>query len=479
MPSFLSWRNFLTGLIVLGVGLRIVGLFTGAVPSDAATYGVMAKSYLEADEFVMPLGDWWSPNWSPEYSHHYSPAYPIYLAPFVAIGGLAPLAIKVAGFASSLLMVAVAFWTTRDLYGREKAILVAAAVSVDPVLIATGSVGYSEDLLTVFFVLTIWAILKSLSDPRYIVLAGLFAGLAYLTKGIMGWFFLIAGIAGLAWRFHYIRWRVFKDRYYIAAILIFGAFVGAWAGRNLARFWDGSAVELLTAWQSSGYFARATSEAAADPLALAYVLALRIPFYAGVFLFFGAYWIRELRATPKISDEHYSGLWLAVGLTYFLAWLLSGILWIHERNPIFWIDQIRYVVMANVVILWLVVKDGRIQAAAFRKKYAAMVAVFLVTAVLLLAQPKPGAFSAYDLLRQTSDPGDIIAIDGLLRYEVLVNVGADRTYVEYVPNVTADYIITRVLSASFAGFALLGVGRTANPILGVVPSFDAAVWVRA
>lgn len=472
----LTWRNFLLTLIVLGVALRVVGLFSGTVASDASSYAVMAESLLENGEFVMPLGDWWSDNWAPAYSHHYSPAYPIYLAPFVAIGGLSPMTIKFAAFVSSLLMIAVAFWTTRSLYGASKAFLVAAAASVDPALIATGSAGYSEDFLTLFFVLTMWAILKSLRDERYMVLAGVFAGIAYLTKGVMGWFFLIAGLSGLAWRFHYIRWRVFKDKYYIAAILIFAAFVAAWSLRNLTRFWDGSAAGLLTAWQSSAYFARATDEAAANPLALAFILAVRLPFYVGLFLLLGIYWLKDFRRMTRITDEHYSGLWLAVFLTYFLAWLISGILWVHEGNPIFWVDQIRYVVMANVVILWLVVKDAKERDRGFRRKYSAMIAVLLVVGILFLAQPRPGTFAAYDILREQARDGDVVAIDGLLRYEVMVNVGTSLTYVAYAPGIRADFIITADSSKTFSGYTLLGIGRTLNSMPGFVLNSTVAVW---
>ncbi|UCD92134.1 MAG: glycosyltransferase family 39 protein [Methanobacteriota archaeon] len=466
-------------IIIVGITLRVVGFLTGSVSSDAARYAVMGNSLPANGEFVMPLGEYWSENWRPVISHHYSPAYPVYLIPFVAIGGLSPWAIKFGSFLSGIFLILVVFWATRDLYGKDKALLVTAIASLDPVLILTGSIGYSENLVVLFFVLTIWAILKSLEDDRYMILAGLFAGLAYLTKSSVGWFFLIAGIAGLLWRFYYMKWKVFKNKSYIIAILIFLCFVAAWSIRNLVHFWDGSAGGLLSAWQSSELFAQATGQAFSNPVDFLYILAVRLPFYILLFLFVGVYWLKELKDTPKISDEHYSGLWLAVGLTYLLAWVISGIIWTIERNPIFWVDQIRYVVMANVIVLWLVVKDADIYKPDFRKKFAAMASVFLVVSILVIAQPKPGAFHAYDILRENASDGDVVAIDGLMRYEVMVNVGSHLTYVKYEPGVYADFIISKNLTGPFYGYNLLGIGRSGSSLVGFMPSFDAAVWGRA
>lgn len=478
MDRLLSWKHILLLVVVAGIGLRCYGLVVGYVAADGAVYGEMAYSLLRNGEFIMPLGEFWSASWLPTYSHHYSPAYPMFLAPFVAAGGLTPLTLKAGAFVSAILLMAVAYWTTRDLYGKDKAVLVTAALSVDPVLILMSSKGYSENFLTLVFVLTMWAILKSLTDARYMVLAGLFAGIAYLTKGVLGWFFLIAGFAGLAWRFHYLGWRVFKDRYYIAAIGIFAGFVVGWATRNLAHFWDGSAARLLNAWQSSEYFSLATQQALAHPLDLAFILIVRIPLYTGFFLVIGIFWLRDFRRMPKISDEHYSGLWLSLGLTYALAWIIAGVLWTLERTPIFWLDQIRYVVLANPIILWLIVKDAKIEAPVFRKKYAATVAALLVVAVLLMSASPPGVYRAYDILRDNAPAGSVIAIDGLARYTVALYVGTDRAYVKYDPGIAADFIITNNLGGTFPGYTLVGVGLTTSYIPGFIPQDDAAVWRR-
>jgi len=473
-----TMRRALLGVVALGLTLRGLAFLTSRVSSDASSFGVMAVSLLARGEFVMPLGEYWSDSWAPTYSHHYSPGYPVFLVPFVAIGGFTPWAIKAAGLVSGVLALLTVGWTTRDLYGPDRALVVTAVAAVDPILVKSAGIGYSENLLVAFFILTIWAILKSLSRERFIVLAGLFAGLAFLTKGVMGWFFLVAGFAGLAWRFHFMRWRVFRQTYYLLAIAVFGAFVLLWSFRNLSHFWDGSVAGLLTAWQSSAYFSTAFDESLARPGDLAFILLARIPLYIGFFLFFGGFWARDLRRAPKITDEHYSGLWLAVGLTYVLAWIIAGILWVHERNPVFWVDQLRYVAVGTVPLFWLVVKDADLGSVAFRRKLAATLVVLLAVAVLGVSQPAPGVYTVYDALNERVAPGDVVAVDGLLRYEVMLYVGGDVAYVPYAPGVPADFVITANLSRVYPGYVLLATGVTPNTIAGLVPAFDGALWGR-
>lgn len=464
-------------LLAVGLSSRVWALLFGDVAADGSAYATMASSFLKTGQFTMPMGEWFLSSWEPSFSHHYGPLYPLFLVPFVAVGGLNPTTVKAAAFASGLLLMVTVYLTTRSLYGARKSVLATAAVSIDPVLVLTVRSGYSENFLTVLFVLTVWAILKSLTDPRFMVLAGLFAGLTYLTKGVMGWFFILGGLGGLAWRFHFMGWNVFKDRYYLAAIAIFGSFVLGWSGRNLAHFWDGKPEGLLTAWQSSEFFSLAAQRAAAAPADLLFILAVRVPLFVGLFLLSAGVWEKELRRLPKISDEHYSGLWLAVGLTYLLAWIISGIFWTVERAPLYWIDIARYTVIAGPALLWIVLRDANIDAKAFGRKFAAMAGGFLLVLVVVLAQPQQPIFGAYAALRTEAPAGSVIAVDQLNRYEVLVNVGDNHTFVKFVPGVRADYVVTPDVDLVVPGYQRIYAGHTTPTAL--TPSYDAAVWKRA
>ena len=263
------WRRSRLPLILLatGVGLRVFAVVHFPVASDAAEYAVLSTSILEGHGMWLPLGEYWElDTWAPRPSHHYPPVYPLYLAPYLAAFGFHPIAVQAAAFVAGLLLLGVYFRATVSLFGRDKALWFTALLALDPVLIATTGTGYAENLVTLLFVVTIAAILKSLKNPKWILVAGLAAGVAYLTKSSVGPFFLIAGLAGFAWRFRFVRWAVLKDRWYLAAIGVFGALAGGWALRNLALFWDGTAGDLLVAWQTSAWFSHATSADHLPPL---------------------------------------------------------------------------------------------------------------------------------------------------------------------------------------------------------------------
>ncbi|HEX9710138.1 MAG TPA: glycosyltransferase family 39 protein [Candidatus Thermoplasmatota archaeon] len=476
LGTWLRIERVAAGVVLLGIAIRATALLGTHVPADACTYAVMADTLLRTGEFLLPSGEWFAESWAPGYSHHFGPGYPVFLAPFVALGGLNPTSILAGAFVSGLLLIATVFLATRHLYGARKAWLAAALAAVDPILVESARAGYSENFLALLFVATVWAILTSLRDGRLIVLAGLFAGMAYMTKGVMGWFFLIAGFAGLAWRLHFMGPRVLRDRYYLAAILVFGAFVAVWSARNIGHFWDGDPAGLLSAWQSSEYLHLAETTAAAHPGDLAFVMGARAPFFAGLFLLAGGMWLNRLRRLPKLSDEHYSGLWLAVGLTYLLSWIITGVLWTLERSDLFWTDPARYVAVASPIIAWLVLRDADIDTRDFRRRFVAAVALALVVLLVIVSVPRPYAFDAYDALEERAPPGSVIAVDTLNRYEVLVNVGGPYTFVKFAPNTTAGFIVTSDLGLqppSYTRIYVPGDGRVAPG-----PTFGVAVWAR-
>ena len=95
-----------------------------------------------------------------------------------------------------------------------------------------------------------------------------------------------------------------------------------------------------------------------------------------------------------------------------------------------------------------------------------------------MSQPAPGVYTVYDALNERVAPGDVVAVDGLLRYEVMLYVGGDVAYVPYAPGVPADFVITANLSRVYPGYVLLATGVTPNTIAGLVPAFDGALWGR-
>jgi len=474
------WRSMAFGLIALGVGLRFLALTRIPVASDAAEYAVLADSILHGEGMWLPWGEYWDLDaWAAAPSHHYPPFYPLYLVPFVAVLGFVPFAPQLGSLSAGLALLLVYHRTTAAFFGRDKAMWFVALLALDPVLIVTTGTGYAENLVTLLFVVTIAAILKSLGQPRWILVAGASAGLAYLTKSSVGPFFLVAGIAGFAWRFHFARWAVFRDRAYLGAIALFGTIVGGWAARNLGWFWDGTPEGLLTAWQTSEWFARALDTALEQPADYLWILGARLPFFAGLFILVAGPWWPEVRRLSFLKDESASALGLAAGLTYVLAWLISGLFWLIERSPVFWADMSRYVVFANPVVWWLAAKGARPEERSFRRRFVVAAVVLLVMDAAAFLVPQGGVFAAYQDLRERSEEGDVVALDRVPKYEAAIHLAGTGVVLEpYREDTRADFVLTTNTTRAYHGYQLLEVYGEENDT-AVMPTFEAALWARA
>lgn len=292
-------------------------------------------------------------------SHHFAPGLPIIEALFVSVFGDGRMALVVPLILLSWLAVAFAMWTTNDLYGTDAALLVGAAVSLD----WTGSffgtfLGYSENLVLIVITVTLWAILRAIRSDRFVLFAGLAAGIGYLSKASIGWFFIIAGIGGFFYRLIFRGWGVLRNGWYWGAIAIFALPVALWSYRNLSLFWDGTPAGLIDAWQTSGIISGLVATAFAHPDQLLVGLAGKLPVMAGLLLvpfvpFVDILW-RQLK---KWRQEEVFGLWLAIGLIFVLGWFFGAVFWVTDQTSLWWADNVRYVMPAEIALLWLVVRD--------------------------------------------------------------------------------------------------------------------------
>ena len=292
-------------------------------------------------------------------SHHFAPGLPIIEALFVSVFGDGRIALVVPLILLSWLAVAFAMWTTNDLYGTDAALLVGAAVSLD----WTGSffgtfLGYSENLVLIVITVTLWAILRAIRSDKFVLFAGLAAGIGYLSKASIGWFFIIAGIGGFLYRLMFRGWGVLRNGWYWGAIAIFALPVALWSYRNLSLFWDGTPGGLIDAWQTSGIISGLVATAFAQPDQLLVGLAGKLPVMAGLLLvpfvpFLDVLW-RQLK---KWRQEEVFGLWLAIGLIFVLGWFFGAVFWVTDQTSLWWADNVRYVMPAEIALLWLVVRD--------------------------------------------------------------------------------------------------------------------------
>ncbi|MHB8603849.1 MAG: ArnT family glycosyltransferase [Thermoplasmatota archaeon] len=341
-------------VVALGLFARVgEALALRNLSLDVAWYETMGESLRRSGEFFRPWDG------AHVFAQMYPPAYPALLAATFALAGHASYALTQAtSLACGAFLVAVVYFTTRDLYGRSAAAASAAIAACFPLFIQFDYQGYTESLVAAFFALTIWAILKSLDDSRWIILAGLVAGLGFLTKSSMGYFFVVAGFAGLAWRFAYMRWRVFRDGHYLTAAALFLAIVVLWSARNVARFgWPH--------WETQKHASQALAAMWTAP---GFAGALVGEFVWTFFLLFALAtpWIREIRrAAESWRDERTSALLMAIVTpTVIAVFFVTAFYLAEDFGSIATTLNKRYLVTSLAPILWLAYRDASFERPA-------------------------------------------------------------------------------------------------------------------
>lgn len=331
-------------LVVFALTTRLLVFHFRQAHWDSMWYLTMGKSLVENREFVAP----WIEG-SP-HTQHFPPAYPALAALAYAVGNGSFGAYATVAVLVSAFLAAVTFLTTWNLYGRARAFAATAIVSTSTVLAELDLQLLSESLVVAFFALTIWGILRSLDDPRFILAAGLFAGMGYLTKASMGPFFLLAGAGGFAWRFYYVRWRVLRDKWYVGAGAIFGVIVLLWAWRNVR--WHG-----WPNWETQPHANEAVRHLFAQP---SWPLVLGGTFLWGgvILLAFALAFLPEIRASlRRIREERTSALWLAVVTPSVIGLVFAAAFSSLEGKAIVTDTPIRYLVTPIVPLVWLGVRE--------------------------------------------------------------------------------------------------------------------------
>jgi len=430
------WRRLVTtieaypleriGLAALAAGifLRLVTPFFMDLRSDGDTYSAMGHAWMLSHEFLMPYGDvtTWAPT-PPGHSNHYPPAYPFYLGIVYTLFGFGLWQTKWAAVVVAIAALAVVYYTSRDLYGKTAGALAAGLLALEPHLLWVTGAGFSENMVLLFFALTMWAIVRSLTDDRFIVLAGVFAALAYLSRASVGYFFVVAGAGGFLWRFYYRRWALFRNVWYMLAIVIFLSVMVAWAARNVLLF--GFVKESFTLfgtayvvdwplWETSSYTRYVQNLALSRPDEWRHALVAKIPLFLAFLAWYAIPFLPETwKATKRIREEQTSALWLSVALVWVIAWAIAGMFWVFEKSSLYWLDNHRYVVIGLLPLAWLILREARAERASFRWRYAIVLAsLFVACGATLLTPVKFADLRAAEHVDPYLRPGDEIAVDG-------------------------------------------------------------------
>ena len=459
-------------LVLSGIAIRVVALLRWDIVYDGAVYAVMGESLLQHGEFLVPASG------AAAFYHQYPPLFPAFLAAFYAVLGFGANQTKVAEFVLSLAFLGTVHATSKDLLGRERAWFVTAFVSLEPIFLITTAIGFSESLVGLLFVLTVWAIVRSLQNPRFMLWAGIFAGLGFLAKASLGPLFLVAGFAGLAWRIRLGGLRVLRDRWYGAGIGAFGGFVGLWSARDLLRYgWPH--------WDTSAVVDSAYSFGLAHPGLFAFGLLAKIPWFLLIFVFYAGPFLPQLRRAWRHKSEETTGaLLLAIALVFLTGWIVASAFWTVEGTAIWWTDNMRYVVIASPVIAWAGLREfpGRrcIPSRSFRRfraRYALWMTLFLFFACVIAAFPAPySQVAVAEELGAHVHPGDVVGVHGLSLESILPYVPVpDVHLVVYQSGFSGPFVISGDGSL-FPGYTLIAYSHAVD-LTG--QAYVCALWERA
>ncbi|MCK4734097.1 MAG: glycosyltransferase family 39 protein [Methanophagales archaeon] len=340
IKNHFTFARILILLILSGIILRILTYWTDIPRFDGTYYATLGYNFLRYHDFLdLECVTTYARSWT----------YPVYFAVFYYLFGFTIPVTKIASIFMSIAVLGVVYLTTRDLFDHQKALVATAIIAVTSTLIVITGKSWIENIVLLFFIPAVWALIKGFKDSRYIVVASVFAGLTYYTKTDVGFMVIIGGIlAFAAWRFYYMRWSLFKDKnYYIAFIVIL-----LMALLRAELIWSASESILYTTQVASpsriftmGGFLRFLSQ---------------IPYHVLLLWSFFIFWVPELKdSVKKIGAEYYSFLFLIImGLTFLVIFHASGYP-MFSTSPLLRVSR-EYITIIFVPALWLVLKNANL-----------------------------------------------------------------------------------------------------------------------
>lgn len=396
--------------IALGVLARLAMPFVSDLYQDGATFVAMGDAWSQSHELLMPHGDVGTSDTTPAPSQHYPPGYPVYLGLFFSVAGYGLMQAKLASLLVSLLAVGAVWWATRDLYGDLAGAMAAGLVALEPHLLWVTGTGFTENLTLVFFAATAWAAVKSLRDDRYVLLVALFGGLVYLTRvstAGVGWFLAVAGLGALGWGVYHKRGAILRSPWYLGALGVFLAVFLLWAWRNAQAFGDAASASPLR------------TLALADPLGAYKAVMGKLVLFLLFLAFYAAFFAPDLRASlRRLREKETAVLWLLFAVVFLLGVIISGLYWLTDQGPFWWLDNHRYLIVGLVPLAWLFLRDLKPDRAAVMK-YGAMAAAFLLVGGVVLLNPVRNPESrAGEWMSPYLVPGDNVYLGKISKYSL-------------------------------------------------------------
>lgn len=200
VKAFVIKHKFLIVVLVFSLAVRLYyQSFINAPMTDGALYLEMAERLETTGQFTSRvIKDSWATQFfnGLGFSQHF-PTY-FLIALFYSMGGVAFSSAKLMTVFVGTLVVFMVYKISKELFGKETAMIATLVASVHPLLLLYSSVLFGPEILGTLFLLTaFYFIVKSLrgdssSSRRYAIFAGLFAGLTLETTNYIFWAFAFA-----------------------------------------------------------------------------------------------------------------------------------------------------------------------------------------------------------------------------------------------------------------------------------------------
>ena len=329
--------------------------------NDGLTYQQMGQSFLVSHDFIA----------NGTLTHHFGPLFPLYLSVFYSVLPV-HLGTQVADEIIFLLAILVVFYVTKRMYGSTAAVITTALATTIPIYVFGASRNYSEPVVLILYTLTVYFLLESLKPQKEnrIILAGVAAALGVLTKSSFGVFVIIPVAAVLLWRFRCMGSKMFTNKNYIVAVIVFLGLDAAWTARNIHDFWSGGFWNLLAAAQPSVYMDQAQAYVFANQVGGFLVESLFFAAFTLIFVSAYVWFFKDYLQSvwKRIREERLSGLLLMTVLPFVTGVLVTALYFVYENYwmPDYWISywpisQVRYLIyelvryyfIALVPLSWL------------------------------------------------------------------------------------------------------------------------------
>ncbi|UCG03439.1 MAG: glycosyltransferase family 39 protein [Candidatus Heimdallarchaeota archaeon] len=207
-------------ILIIGIILRIIAFTRMQILKDGAVYSDIALGILKHGTFISAENN--VPTWGE------SLVYPPYLAFFYKFLGFSVLSTQLASLIAGIMAILVVYLITANIFDKRKGLITAAIIAFTPWMIIATAANLTGNFVVIFLSLTLWAIIKSSENTKYLAVAGVFATLTFLTKTNIGLKFIVVGLVFFViWQVYYHKKKILKDPYMIffIAIILMSAFI--------------------------------------------------------------------------------------------------------------------------------------------------------------------------------------------------------------------------------------------------------------